>query len=147
MLERQPAKLQRHTAAPCFHSQCNATVIGGWKQACMSCRADDPTICLKVRLDDSKCMALLFSWVHTANLWRHLPTHYIQCEGRCGIIECDGYFVTQEGHCSMCPEGAAACDDLTGKVTACRHLLGLVGGECRPCKGKRCETCDGEQMP
>lgn len=47
----------------------------------------------------------------------------------------------------MCPEGAAACDDLTGKVTACRHLLGLVGGECRPCKVKRCETCDGEQMP
>ena len=51
---------------------------------------------------------------------------------------------TREGACSKCPAGAAACQDLTGEVTECRAGLGLVGGECRPCKAEGCKKCDGE---
>lgn len=70
----------------------------------------------------------------------------MQCENYCNTGGCTGYYVTREGHCSHCPEGAAACDDLTGEVRECRSGLGLVGGECRPCKVAGCQKCDGEQQ-
>ncbi len=69
----------------------------------------------------------------------------LQCNNYCNSRGCTGYFVTREGHCSHCPEGAAACSDLTGEVRECRSGLGLVGGECRPCKVDGCQKCDGER--
>ncbi|KAI7838581.1 hypothetical protein COHA_007652 [Chlorella ohadii] len=93
--------------------RCNATHIGSWNDACVSCRPDNPEFCLK-------------------------------CDDFCTSRGCEGYFVTREGHCSVCPAGAASCSDLTGEVRECNSGLGLVGGECRPCKVEECLKCDGD---
>ena len=35
--------------------------------------------------------------------------------------------------------------EYAGEVRECRSGLGLVGGECRPCKVDGCQKCDGER--
>ncbi|PRW51117.1 Insulin-like growth factor binding N-terminal [Chlorella sorokiniana] len=72
------------------------------------------------------------------------PRVCLKCENYCNTNGCTGYYVTREGGCSRCPAGAAACDDLTGEITECQSGLGLVGGECRPCKVEGCQTCNGD---
>lgn len=72
------------------------------------------------------------------------PTICLKCDDYCSTSGCIGHYVTREGHCSRCPEGAAACADLTGKIRRCRAGLGLVGGECRRCKVEGCHSCDGD---
>lgn len=117
----------------------------------MSCRVDDPTICLKVSL--VRCIAM---WLHVCGrnlaiagcLHTHGHRDFIpwplQCEDYCSTGGCDGHFVTAEGGCSGCSINAAACDDLTAEIRECRRTFGLVGGECRPCRDPNCDNCDGE---
>jgi len=93
-------------------------------------------------------LSCCFTWIVpafrlTCKLIAQCP-FLLQCNNYCNSRGCTGYFVTREGHCSHCPEGAASCSDLTGEVRECRSGLGLVGGECRPCKVDGCQKCDGE---
>lgn len=147
----RPTPASHSRSAATTYVQCNATHIGGWNDACVSCRPDNPKFCLKVCLE--LLSAVSFNLHQTSTMLSSLALYgplVLQCDKFCTSRSCDGYFVTREGHCSRCPEGAAACSDLTGEVRECNSYLGLVGGECRPCKVEECLKCDGEwlqQMP
>lgn len=64
---------------------------------------------------------------------------------------CSGYFLPEVKagvNCTECPTaGCADCEDFSGKCRKCRPGMGLVDGECRPCRNENCKSCDGECRP